>query len=351
MPSTMGYTMENITQRERFISALKKEAMDKIPVCAVTQTGIVDLMELSGAGWPEANYDPEKMATLAIAANELAGLEAVRVPFCTSVLAESLGCSFDKGSFDTQPYQLDFPCKTKDDVKNISVPDDIIEKPRIKTVLEAARIVRERVGDKTPIIAGLIGPAATAFYLSGATNYLMWCITDEEKFKSLLQIGTEACLKYASALYDHGVDAIVIIDSEAGPDILPPSLFESMVLPEYHSITSQLNGLKILHICGDTSDILDHMASSGFNGLSIEEKVDIRYAKQIIGQRSAIIGNISPSATLLDKSPDIIKKEAKQCIEDGVDIIAPGCGLAPHTSLDQLKSLVYARDEYYQENG
>jgi [methyl-Co(III) methanol-specific corrinoid protein]:coenzyme M methyltransferase len=341
--------MEKMTQRERFISSLKKESVDKVPVCAVTQTGIVDLMELSGAEWPEANYDPEKMATLAIAAHELAGLEAVRIPFCTSVIAETLGCIFDKGSFDTQPYQLDFPCKTKDDIKNIVVPEDFIERPRIRTVLQAARKVRERIGDETPIIAGVIGPAATAFYLSGANNYLMWCIKDENSFKSLVQIGTEACLKYANALYDHGVDAVVIIDSEAGPDILPPALFESMILPEYHSITSQLTGLKILHICGDTSEILDNMANSGFDGLSIEEKVDIRYAKQIIGERSAIIGNISPSSTLLGKSPDSIKKEAKQCIEDGIDILAPGCGLAPHTSIENLKAFVAARDEYYRE--
>ncbi|WP_406661767.1 methylcobamide:CoM methyltransferase MtaA [Methanolobus sp. ZRKC3] len=339
--------MENMTQRERFIRSLKGETVDKVPVCAVTQTGTVDLMELAGAKWPEANYDPEKMATLAIAAHEFAGLEAVRIPFCTSVIAETLGCRFDEGSFDTQPYQLDFPCKKKDDVQDIAIPDDITETPRMKTVLQAAGIVREKIGDDIPIIAGMIGSAATAFYLSGANNYLMWCITQEDIFKDLLKIGTEVCVEYGNALYEHGVDSVVMIDSEAGPDILPPTLFESLVLPEYLSITSKVDGLNILHICGDSSDILDPMADSGFKGLSIEEKVDVRYARQVVGKRASIIGNISPSATLLGKSTDSIKKEAKQCIEDGVNILAPGCGIAPHTPTENLRAMVEARDEYY----
>jgi [methyl-Co(III) methanol-specific corrinoid protein]:coenzyme M methyltransferase len=38
--------------------------------------------------------------------------------------------------------------------------------------------------------------------------------------------------------------------------------------------------------------------------------------------------------------------EAKACLEDGIDILAPGCGLAPHTPLENIKALFRARDEY-----
>src|SRR5690606_41636242 len=70
---------------------------DALPICSVTQTGIVELMDEVGAPWPEAHSDPDKMAKLAIANYELSGLEAVRVPYCLTVLAEAMGCEVNMG--------------------------------------------------------------------------------------------------------------------------------------------------------------------------------------------------------------------------------------------------------------
>jgi len=341
--------LDDMTLKERFVRSIKREEVDKVPVCSVTQTGTADLMELSGACWPQANYDPVQMATLAIAGREIAGLEAVRYPFCTTVIAETLGCAIAEGSFDTQPYQLDFPCKKTDDVNKISIPEELLESRRISLMLEATDIIKQRISDDVPLIAGMIGPAATAFYLAGANNYLRWCITDPDTLIELMNIGEAVCAEYANALYDHGADAVIVIDSEAGPDLFPPPLFESMVLPVYQSLTSKMKGLKLLHMCGDATAILEPLAESGFQGLSIEEKVDVAYASQLIGDRICLIGNVSPAETLLYKSRDVIRKEAKQCIEDGIGILAPGCGIAPRTPLEHLQAFVAARDEYYQE--
>ena len=44
--------LDDMTLKERFVRSVKREEVDKVPVCSVTQTGIVDLMELSGASWP-----------------------------------------------------------------------------------------------------------------------------------------------------------------------------------------------------------------------------------------------------------------------------------------------------------
>lgn len=62
-----------------------------------------------------------------------------------------------------------------------------------------------------------------------------------------------------------------------------------------------------------------------------------------------MIGNVSPSRTLLFGTPVTVKAEAKQCLSDGVDILAPGCGIAPRTPLVNIRDLVEARDEWYNE--
>jgi [methyl-Co(III) methanol-specific corrinoid protein]:coenzyme M methyltransferase len=340
--------MQPLNLKERFVRALKGKEIDKVPVCSVTQTATVQLMEISGAKWPQAHYDPEKMATLAIAGHNLAGLEGVRFPFCTTVIAQTLGCGIEEGNIDTHPYQVSSPCSDMKDIENIAIPEDLCESERISTVLKTADIVRDRVGDDVPVIAGMIGPAAAAFYMAGAKNYLMWCIQHPDAIQELMEIGTEVCIEYSNALFEHGVDAVNISDSEAGPDIFPVPMFGSMVLPQYRKLTSRLQGLSVLHICGDATEILDQMAVSGFNGISIEEKVNARYARHIIGDRACLIGNVSPTMTLLSKSPSEIRKEAKQCIEDGVGILAPGCGIEPHTSMENLQAFVAARNDYYQ---
>jgi [methyl-Co(III) methanol-specific corrinoid protein]:coenzyme M methyltransferase len=66
--------MGNMTLKERLLKALEGKEVDKIPVCSVTQTGIVELMDKVGASWPEAHSDPELMAKLAIANHEFSGL-------------------------------------------------------------------------------------------------------------------------------------------------------------------------------------------------------------------------------------------------------------------------------------
>lgn len=346
----MSNYLPDITLKERFIQSLEGKEVDKVPVCSVTQTATVELMEMTGAKWPQAHYDPEKMATLAIAGYEIAGLEAVRYPFDCTAIPQTFGCKIMEGTIDTQPSEVDWICKSKRDVEEITIPENFLECERISTVLNATDIVNERVGDDIPVIAGMIGPAAIAFSLAG-TNYLKWLITDPGVVKELLEIGTEICIEYSNALFEHGADAISVPDSEGSPDLIPPQLFESLVLPEHRKLTSKARGMMILHMCGDATEILEFMAISGFDGISIEEKVDARYAKQVIGKRACLIGNVSPVETLLAKSSEEVKREAKMCIEDGVDILAPGCGIAPHTLLTNLKAFVEARNEYYLEKG
>ena len=341
--------MRKLTLKERFEKALKGEALDTVPVCSVTQTGTVELMEMTGAYWPQANYDAEKMASLALAGYEIAGFENVRCPFCTTVLAETLGCTVDEGSIDIQPYVTDFPCKKKKDVRDITIPDSLLESRRTSVVLDAVEILNEKVGDTVPVVAGVVGPAGLASMLAGMRNYLMWFVTNPEVVEELMEVLTGACIEYANGLLERGAHAVTLIDSEAGPDIISPEMFETSVLPLYRKYCRNVKGLKVLHMCGDATAVLDPLADVGFDGISIEEKVGVSFAKRITGNRVRLIGNVSPSDTLLTKGPEAVLIEATACLEDGIDILAPGCGLAPHTPLENIKALVRARDNYFSQ--
>ena len=66
------------------------------------------------------------------------------------------------------------------------------------------------------------------------------------------------------------------------------------------------------------------------------------------GEKSPkLIGNISSSQTLFRGSPDEVKEQAKEVLKAGVDILAPSCGLAPKSPLDNIKAMINGRNEFY----
>lgn len=342
--------MDNISMLERFTRSLYRKEVDKVPVCSVTQTGTLELMEMTGTRWPKAFTDPKEMAALAMAGYEIAGFEGVRYPFTSPEIPQAFGCAYSDGTKHSPPYQTDFPCKTPEAVDDIVIPDNFYESSGVQSMIQTTDILRKQMDDKgyeLPLIAGILGPASLASCIVGVNNYLMWCIKEPEALQKLINLGGEICAEYANVLYDHGADAVIIIDSESGPDLFPPPLFETMFLPVYKKMTNTMKGLNLLHMCGDATPILEPIANSGFLGVSLEEKVDMAYASRVVGNEICLIGNVSAADDLLLHSPSFVKESAKRCIEDGVRILAPGCGVAPYTPLVNLKAFVAARDEYY----
>lgn len=69
-------------------------------------------------------------------------------------------------------------------------------------------------------------------------------------------------------------------------------------------------------------------------------------AKKLVGGRTKLIGNISTSGILLTGTYEEVKEEAGKCLEGGIDVLAPGSGIAPKTPTENISALVDARDEF-----
>ena len=208
-------------------------------------------------------------------------------------------------------------------------------------MLDAVEILNEKVGETVPVVAGVVGPAGLASMLAGMENYLMWFVTNPDVVEEFMGVLIDACIEYANGLLERGAHAITLIDSEAGPDIISPQMFETSVFPLYKKFCREVRGFKVLHMCGDATAVLDPLADAGFDGISIEEKVDVSSAKRITGDRVRLIGNVSPSDTLLTKGTEAVLIEATACLEDGIDILAPGCGCSNINHIASTYSLAY----------
>ncbi|KKH43165.1 methylcobamide:CoM methyltransferase MtaA [Methanosarcina mazei] len=338
--------MSEFTLKTRLLAALKGEPVDKVPVCSVTQTGIVELMDVVGAPWPEAHTNPELMAKLALANHELSGLEAVRLPYCLTVLVEAMGCEINMGTKNRQPSVTGHPYPK--DLEGAAVPADLLQRGRIPVVLEAIKIIREKVGPDVPIVGGMEGPVTVASDLVSVKSFMKWSIKKTDLLEQALDIATEASIIYANAMVEAGADVIAIADPVASPDLMSPDSFRQFLKSRLQKFASSVNSVTVLHICGNVNPILSDMADCGFEGLSVEEKIgSAKKGKEVIGTRARLVGNVSSPFTLLPGPVDKIKAEAKKALEGGIDVLAPGCGIAPMTPLENVKALVAARDEFY----
>ncbi|ADE35546.1 methylcobamide:CoM methyltransferase MtaA [Methanohalophilus mahii] len=332
--------------RENLLNVLAGKEEGLIPVLSVTQTATNGLMETTGAFWPQAHSSAFQMAELSLAAHTVGGLEAISYPFCLTVLAEAAGCEIDLGTINRPPEVISHPFAEK--VENPDIPADVYDRARVPVVLETTRRLRNFAPD-VPLIAGMEGPATLVYHLIGAQDYLKWALFKPETFKMYIREATCICEGYAKLLFEAGADVICLDDTVAGPETLDCLLFETLIKPSYQHLTHSIEGPVVMHMCGNTTSILSSLANCGFEGISIEESVSVAEAKSQIGSRTILIGNISTTNTLLYSTPEEVEEEAFKCLEEGVDILAPGSGLAPETPVVNIRAMEQARDKYLNE--
>jgi len=316
------------------------KAVDRVPTfCSgCSQTVTVECMEETGIYWPDGHKDPEKMAKLSASVYKLTGLEVAGVPYCLTVEAEALGCQIMwSEEIDAIPQVLRTPYKTPAEVE---IPSDFLSLKRAPVLLKAVKILKQNVGNELPIVAGVTGPFSLAGHLFGIENLLRWIVIDPLKVQEAVDKASEVGASFGRALYEAGVDVVLIADPSASSNLISPKTFKGFVKPAISRIVEAVGGITFLHICGNANPILMEMADTGVNSISIDENVDVQRAKALLGGKVKIAGNISTTNTLLLKKPEDVREACRQALEAGIDILAPGCGVAPRTPNINIKALV-----------
>lgn len=341
-----------MNEKERLLAILNHEEVDRVPCACPLQTGTIDLMKASGAYWPEAHVNPVAMAKLARAARDIAGIESIRVPFEVSVDASAFGAPTDERRLIRQPLVLNRMVKSEEDLFNTKVPDPRKD-GRVPVVLEAIRALAHEVSD-TPIICGVVGPFMLASQLRGEQPFRKDLQTSPDLVRTLLNITTEWGIEYSLAAMESGADIICIVDGTATGEMLDPERYDKYSWAYERRIAKAIrgqDGRSILHICGDTTRNLQLMMDTNVDGVSIDHRVPMSLVKKVFRGRTAAIGNISPTTTLITGTPLEVAQETRLCLEQGADVIAPGCGFAPETPLDNMKVMVRTTRSYQRQAG
>lgn len=334
----------NLDHRARALASLRGE--DVHPLAVFSGMGNLTVHGLKDKGWkfPEIHLDGHKMASAAASTYKLFGLESVVVPFDMGVEAEALGCGIN---YYEDADQILYPTVSdkvaeKVDEWDLQLPDKPLEKGRVHVVVDAIKELKETVGDEVAVGAWVLGPYTLAGQLFELDDLFKKSLKKPDAVHKALDV-LEGFLIDLAALYrEAGADYMTVREMGGGGDILSPRMFGSLIQPHLRKVFAALESPKILHICGDTNLIVDQMADCGADGISVDQKNDLRETRKKVGDDVVLLGNLDPYNVLVAGSPADIEAALEDIIDSGVNAVWPGCDIWPDVPQENMKTFVEA---------
>lgn len=332
--------------KRRFLTALLGGRPDRIPVGNVVSNVTLELMEATGASFPQAHADPQCMAQLAAGGHEILGYDTVMPVFSVTQEVAALGCEMNWGKRDMMPAALTHPFATAND---FAIPNGWIESPAIQIVLEAITLLRKRLGDKVAIVGKVMGPWSLSYHMMGVEDFLIATIDDPDRARRCLEALKAVPVAFAQAQMRAGADLICLADHATGGMVSPQS-YEQLLLPIHKEIVPQFGGPVVLHCCGNTTDRVHLFAQTGIDCYHLEAQVDLAIARQAAEGKMRLMGNINNPKVLLNGDEQEVMQACHSAIAGGIDILSPECAVPLTTPNRNLKALVQAARDAATQN-
>jgi len=241
----------------------------------------------------------------------------------------------------TVPHCKQHPLENSMDLGRLPRPNPL-EAERMRDRIEAVRLFHDAVGGECSIMGWVEGPAAEAADLRKPENYFCDLLEEEEFSSELMALCVEVALEFAREQVKSGAETIGVGDAVASQ--VSKDLYESLILPQEQKLVRGLKemGAKVrFHICGNITHLLPGLATLGLDAIDVDHMVDIGKAREALGTKVAIGGNLDPVADVLRGTPAEIRSKLERCYrEAGNPFIAnAGCEIPSGTPEENLKAL------------
>lgn len=247
---------------------------------------------------------------------------------------------------DAVPALMEYALKDLNDINKLDMCKlELKNDPWFKLNYDACQIAREKTHDEVPVGVLISGPFTAAASVYRTEEFLKSIRKQPDKVHDLIEFCTEALKMICAEFAKIGV-VVVVCDPIASGTLLRPKQYREFALPYGRRIMQAVHdvgGMVCYHICGNTKDMLTDMLESGCDMISVDNKVDLEFTKQTIGDKICILGNVDPVQTLMLGSTQDVDNAVKECFKKAYNspkgyILASGCDIAqaPLENIDQF---------------
>jgi methylthiol:coenzyme M methyltransferase len=211
--------------------------------------------------------------------------------------------------------------------------------------------LRQRYDSEVAIVSSIVGPFTLAAKLFGFDNFFVWLVTEPDFVHRIMANLTDLAIKYANAQADAGTDAIVIGGASCSGDLISSDTYRDFIVPYHTRLCRSVTAPTIMHICGKSTSHAPYMADTGATAYSFDEGADISVLRQYLTGKISLVGYVPTIEVLLNGTPDLVYNASLECLQNYVNILAPGCSLPPHVSIENVAAMVQAADDWGRSKG
>ena len=233
-------------------------------------------------------------------------------------------------------------------------PVDISRNERVQIWLETCKLVKNYFGNEI-FVRGNCDQASfsLASMIRSSEEWMMDLLLNEEYVFKVLEYSTNISGQFIRLMSETGVDMVSNGDSPAGPDLISPEMYRKYALSyekEMAEIAYELKLPYLIHICGNTDDILKDMMQTGADAFELDYKTDINKIHEICKDKITLFGIIDPSGIMALGTPAQVEEEAKKLLDLYKDsprfVMNAGCALPAFTPSENIERLVSITRNY-----
>ena len=252
-----------------------------------------------------------------------------------TVEAESLGLKINFPENDT-------PAVSEHSIKDRAMLDELKSNykgisGRMGIYIDTVKKLSEGLSVKKA--AYVIGPFSLACELSGVNDLLLNTLMDPELVHEFVDFSVEVISDYTNKLFEAGADTVCVLEPTAM--MLSVEQYEEFSLNPFKQLWSNVNNQPlILHICGNTTHLVDSMCKSGASALSLDWQVNFKDIIAKIPKHIELIGNLDPVKVFLNGNNESISEATIKLKEDMKEypnfVLSSGCDLPLRTPLENI---------------
>ncbi|MEY8416194.1 uroporphyrinogen decarboxylase family protein [Tissierella praeacuta] len=340
---------DQMTPKERMAAFSKGNEIDRIPCTphmGVTMAPFINIP------LKEYYHSAERMAELELALFKRLRHDGVSVSATLRGVAEAMG---SKMYYPENNISLmEAPAINKVDEIESLKPSNPEKDGKLPLVLRAVKIIKDSIGHEVNVGAGLAGPFSTAASVVGTENLLKWMLKYPDKVHILMEIVTESNNRFIEKAAELGV-GVGLSDPVSSTSLISAKQFKEFSAPYIKKNVEKMKSLTgssiSIHICGKSKDIWESVMDTGVSSFSIDNVEDLQDAKEIMGHRITISGNVPPVDVMQKGTREDVLKAAKECIRKTYGIkkgyvLSSGCQIPMNTPMENIDALMDAARLY-----
>ncbi len=324
-----------MNHRERFMAAVYGLPVDHIPVFPLLMHFAADR---GGITYRQYATNGHALAQAQLCVQERFGLDAVTA--CSDAFRVSADLRGDMTYPLDKPPHLSRPLITgPEHIARLGRPDPMERGSRMADRSDAIREMVAAAGRQVAVLGWVDMPFAEACSLCGVQAFMLMLVDAPDAAHKLLAHLTKIVIDFALAQVKAG--AHMIGAGDAAASLISPAMYRQFALPYEHRVCEAIHeagSLVKLHVCGNTTKLLQDMAHCGADLFNVDHLVPLHDARDVYAAHNVCFkGNLDPVRHMMRATPEGCFRSAREAIAVGSAagaryMLSAGCEIPAETS-------------------